>query len=99
MICFSFVVNTTTLIVGDSHVRRLGEKYQFSDTEIFGVGGMTTGQLRHEHMQKMRRYNRIIILVGGNDVCPNLRTGRPPIATRTVMANLRGMLLLINLNC
>ena len=75
-----FLVGTRNLIIGDSHVKLLGEIFQFSDTDIFGVGGMTTGQLRHEHMERMRKYSRIIILVGGNDVYHNLRTGRPPIS-------------------
>ena len=79
-----FSVDTSNLIIGDSHERRLGERFQFSDTDIFGVGGMTTGQLRHDQMERMRKYSRIIILVGGNDVCPNLRTGRPPISKKTV---------------
>ena len=79
------------LIIGDSHVRQLRKSFQFNNTEVFGVGGMTTGQLRNNHVHRMRQYDRTVILVGGNDVCPTPVTGRPAIRLRTVLANLQGL--------
>ena len=58
-----FLVDTRNLIIGDSHVRLLGERFQFSDTDIFGFGGMTTGQLRHEHMGECENTTESLFLL------------------------------------
>ena len=69
--CFSNMDNTV-LILGDSHLKRMGENFRFPDW--FDVVGISGGKVQiWENFKDENRSNHILVIVaGGNNV-----TARP----------------------
>ena len=81
----------STLIIGDSHVRRLKEYFQFSNCILVGVSGLTSDKLLINHSYDMLLFDRVVICCGGNDVCDHPKTGRKGSSVTVVMENLTGL--------
>ena len=81
----------STLIIGDSHVRRLKHYFQFTDCTLVSVSGLTSDKLLTEHCYKMLVFDRGLICCGGNDVCDNPTSGRKASPVSVVKNNLAGL--------
>ena len=83
------------LLIGDSHIGNLKKQFVFTNVDIIGVPGLTTGKL-DQWYGRMLHYSTVVILCGGNDVVRHPRTNRPPISIEVVLRNLNGMSTVTN---
>ena len=89
-------MSNDTLIIGDSHVRRLGQQYSFDNCDIFGVRGLYSGELlSDDYKYRMLLYDRVSIMVGGNDVCDFPRLGHVALLPLVPIGNLNGLIAIM----
>ena len=74
----------STLVIGNSHVERLRNHYNFNGAKLLGINGMTSSQLR-DNRNDMMLQEVILIMYGGNDVCDHPYNGRRAVANEIVM--------------